>query len=86
MVGARIVDRGKLDGKFAEAVREGQCDVMVGVVGKGQRDGKVWMAKIRTNRYMDQLKKAFQVYKENSGNKIDRFDAAVERMLVIPGG
>lgn len=56
---ARTVYRGKLTGKFADDVREGRFGVAEGVVCKGESDGKVWMAKIKTNAYMQRLKEAF---------------------------
>ena len=37
----------------------GQFGVAEGVVCKGESDGKVWMAKIKTNAYMQRLKEAF---------------------------
>jgi hypothetical protein len=56
---ARTVYRGKLTGKFADDVREGRYGVAEGVVCKGESQGKVWMAKIKTNAYMLRLKEAF---------------------------
>ncbi len=56
---ARTVYRGKLTGKFADEVREGRFGVAEGVVCKGESDGKVWIAKIKTNAYMQRLKEAF---------------------------
>lgn len=56
---ARVVYEGKLTGKFAEDVRLGKYGVSEGVVCKGGPSGKVWMAKIKTYRYMERLKQAF---------------------------
>ncbi|MFO0941307.1 MAG: RNA ligase family protein [Pirellulales bacterium] len=58
---ARVVYRGKLTGKFADDVREGRYAVNEGVVCKGETDGSVWMAKIKTNgAYKIRLKEAFK--------------------------
>ena len=57
---ARVVYRGKLTGKFAEQVRNGEFDVFEGVVCKGgETSDTLWMAKIKTNDYMERLKTAF---------------------------
>ena len=57
---ARVVYRGKLTGKFAEDVRLGKYGVAEGVVCKGGAGGPdLWMAKIKTNGYMERLKQAF---------------------------
>lgn len=57
---ARVVYRGKFTGKFTEDVRQGKYDVAEGVVVKGGAGGTdLWMAKIKTNAYMDKLKAAF---------------------------
>lgn len=56
---ARAVYRGKFTGQFATQVREGKFGVTEGVVCKGEIDGKVWMAKIKTNAYEQHLKRAF---------------------------
>lgn len=56
---ARVVYQGKLTGRFAEDVRCGRYPVEEGVVCKGEVDGCVWMAKIKTNAYMEKLKKQF---------------------------
>lgn len=56
----KIVYRGKFNGKFTQAVRKGQFDVIEGVVAKGvDKAGKVWMAKIKTDAYKERLKKTF---------------------------
>lgn len=58
---ARVVYRGKLTGQFIHDVREGRYDVGEGVICKGGTGGAdIWMIKIKTNAYMEQLKQAFQ--------------------------
>ncbi|MGF1580132.1 MAG: hypothetical protein ACFCD0_12285 [Gemmataceae bacterium] len=58
---ARVIYRGKFTGKFIEDVRNGKYDVFEGVVCKGGKGGDdLWMAKIKTNAYQEQLKEAFQ--------------------------
>ncbi len=57
---ARVVYEGKLTGKFADDVRRGRYDVAEGVVCKGVRGTPPnWMVKIKTNAYMERLKKAY---------------------------
>ncbi len=57
---ARVVYEGKLNGKFAEDVREGKYNVSEGVVCKGGLGGEdVWMAKIKTYAYLERLKRSF---------------------------
>lgn len=57
---ARVVYRGKFTGAFCEAVRMGKYDVNEGVICKGGSGGSdLWMAKIKTNAYMEKLKAAF---------------------------
>ncbi|MCC7419440.1 MAG: hypothetical protein IT428_04120 [Planctomycetaceae bacterium] len=57
---ARVIYRGRLTGRFAEDVRQGRYGVNEGVVCKGGT-GKsdLWMAKIKTNAYLERLKQAF---------------------------
>lgn len=58
---ARVVYRGKLTGQFIHDVREGRYDVNEGVVCKGvDRDGTVWMVKIKTHDYLRRLQEAFR--------------------------
>ena len=60
LASARVVYRGKFTGKFAEDVRNGKYGVQEGVVCKGGSGGDdLWMAKIKTYAYMEQLKQAF---------------------------
>ena len=56
----QVVCRGKLTGRFINDVREGRVDVNEGYVCKGVEAGRVWMAKVKTNAYMDRLKQAFK--------------------------
>lgn len=57
---AKIVYRGKLTGKFMDDVRQGKYGVAEGVVCKGKNRIKgLWMVKIKTNAYMNQLKQVF---------------------------
>jgi hypothetical protein len=57
---ARVVYEGKLTGRFTEDVRVGKYGVNEGVVCKGGPGGAdIWMAKIKTNAYMERLKQAF---------------------------
>lgn len=57
---ARVVYCGKFTGKFAEELRRGNYGVQEGVVCKGGNGGDdLWMAKIKTDAYMERLKKAF---------------------------
>lgn len=57
---ARVVYEGKLTGKFAEDVRTGKYKVAEGVVCKGGSGGAdLWMVKIKTYAYLEQLKQAF---------------------------
>jgi hypothetical protein len=57
---ARLVDEGKLNGKFAEDVRTGKYGVEEGVVCKGGTGGPdLWMVKIKTYAYLARLKAAF---------------------------
>ena len=55
-----MVYRGRFTGKFAEDVRQGKYGVKEGVVCKGGTDGSdLWMAKIKTNAYLQRLQEAF---------------------------
>lgn len=56
----RIVYEGKLTGKFADDVRRGRYGVAEGVVCKGGAGGSdIWMVKIKTDAYLERLKRAF---------------------------
>jgi hypothetical protein len=57
---ARVVYEGRLTGRFAEDVRTGRYGVAEGVICKGaNRDGEIWMAKIKTYAYQERLKRSF---------------------------
>jgi hypothetical protein len=62
---AKIIYRGKLNGKFVNDVRAGIYGVDEGVVCKGKNASGVWMVKIKTNAYMEKLKQSFQADWEN---------------------
>jgi hypothetical protein len=55
---ARIVFRGKFSGRLTEDVRRGKFDVEEGVVIKGGSGPKLWMAKVKTDAYLERLKAA----------------------------
>lgn len=56
----RVVYRGNLNVSFINDVKNGIFDLNEGVVCKGvDRKGKVWMAKIKTNAYLEKLKKVY---------------------------
>ena len=57
---ARVVYRGRLTGKFADDVRQGKYGVAEGVVCKGGSGAGLWMAKIKTNAYLERLRQAFK--------------------------
>jgi hypothetical protein len=57
---ARVVYEGKLTGRFSEDVRSGRYGVREGVICKGGTGrSDLWMAKITTDAYMEQLKRSF---------------------------
>lgn len=56
----KVVYQGKFSGKLTEDVRSGRFPVAEGVVIKGGTGGAdVWMAKVKTNAYLQRLKQAF---------------------------
>jgi RNA ligase len=56
----RVVYQGKFTGKLTEDVRAGKYAVAEGVVIKGGTGGAdVWMAKVKTNAYLEKLKAHF---------------------------
>jgi hypothetical protein len=55
----RVIFKGKFSGQLFVDVRNGKYDVKEGVVVKGVVDGKVHMAKIKTQAYLDKLKEHF---------------------------
>jgi hypothetical protein len=56
----RVVHRGILDRSFIEDVRAGRFGTGEGVVCKGGEGHKRWMAKVKTNAYLQSLKEFFQ--------------------------
>lgn len=57
---ARIIFQGKFSGQLFVDVRKGKYDVKEGVVVKGIFSSQVYMAKIKTEAYLDRLKKEFK--------------------------
>ena len=51
--------RGKFSGKLTEDVRAGNYDVDEGAVIKGGDGETVWMAKVKTQVYLNKLKASF---------------------------
>lgn len=56
---ARVVFRGKYTGQLFVDVRSGKYGVKEGVVIKGMVSNKVYMAKIKTDAYLERLKSEF---------------------------
>lgn len=59
-VSPNVVFKGKFTGQLFVDVRKGKYDVKEGVVVKGIANGQVYMAKIKTEAYMEKLKDKFQ--------------------------
>lgn len=57
---AKLIYKGKYSGQFANDVRDGKYPVNEGVIIKGIDNKEVYMAKIKTNRYMERLKSEFK--------------------------
>lgn len=57
----QIIYEGKLTQEFVKDVREGKYPVVEGVVAKGSSGHNLWMRKIKTNAYIEKLKKVFGV-------------------------
>jgi hypothetical protein len=57
---ARVVFQGKFTGQLFVDVRKGKYDVKEGVVVKGLVGKEVYMAKIKTEAYLDRLKNQFK--------------------------
>lgn|SRR5574337_19632 len=57
---ARVVFKGKFTGQLFVDVRKGKLDVKEGVVVKGMVGDQVYMAKIKTEAYLERLKKEFK--------------------------
>jgi len=56
---ANVVYQGKYNGQFVEDVRNGKFKVNEGVVCKGVGGGALYMAKIKTDDYLNRLKNNF---------------------------
>lgn len=57
---AKIVFQGKFSGQLFVDVRKGKLNVKEGVVVKGTVGGQVYMAKIKTEAYLERLKNEFK--------------------------
>ncbi len=57
---ARVAYQGKFTGQLFVDVRKGKYDVKEGVVVKGIVNGQIYMAKIKTEAYLERLKKEFK--------------------------
>lgn len=55
----RVLFRGKFSGKLTEDVRAGKYEVAEGAVIKGGDGETVWMAKVKTQAYLERLKASF---------------------------
>ena len=56
----KVVFQGKFSGQLFMDVRNGKHPVQEGIVVKGVVNGQVYMAKIKTNAYLEQLKTKFK--------------------------
>jgi hypothetical protein len=56
---ARVIFKGKYSGQLFVDVRAGKYGVREGIVVKGVVDGKIYMAKIKTDEYLERLKSKF---------------------------
>lgn len=56
----KVVFQGKFSGQLFVDVRNGKYDVEEGVVVKGVFNKQVYMAKIKTQAYLDKLKETFK--------------------------
>ena len=57
---AKLVYQGKYSGQLVEDIRNGKLSVNEGAVIKGVHDKQVYMAKVKTNVYLEKLKSVFQ--------------------------
>ena len=55
----KVVYEGKFTKEFVANVRAGNCPGFEGVVAKGGEKHKLWMRKVKTNAYLEQIKKVF---------------------------
>lgn len=61
----RVIYQGKMGPQFIQDVRDDKYDTKEGVISKGteylgQYRGKIWMAKVKTTKYLNSLKNRFQ--------------------------
>ena len=56
----KVIYKGKYSGQLVEDIRNGKYKVNEGSVIKGEVDGKVYMAKVKTNEYLKRLKFEFK--------------------------
>ena len=56
----RVLWQGKYSGQVVEDIRQGKYQVAEGAILKGTYHNEVYQAKVKTNRYMELLKKKFQ--------------------------
>ncbi len=56
----KVVFQGKFSGQLFMDVRNGKYSVQEGIVVKGVVNGQVYMAKIKTNAYLEQLRTQFK--------------------------
>lgn len=61
---AKLLWSGKYSGQLVTDVREGRFPVSEGVVVKGVVDGRVYMAKIKTNAYLKRLQRKFDRWED----------------------
>jgi len=54
-----VIYEGKLTQDFVHAVRNNEYPVFEGVVAKGGEGHKIWMHKIKTNNYLERIRKVF---------------------------
>lgn len=57
---AKVIYKGKFTGQLFVDVRNGKYPVNEGVVVKGMVEDKIYMAKIKTNKYLEKLKTEFK--------------------------
>jgi RNA ligase len=57
---AKCIFQGKYSGQLIEDIRNGKYPVNEGAVIKGVSDREVYMAKVKTNTYMEKLKEQFK--------------------------
>lgn len=62
----KIIYKGKFSGQLVEDIRNGKYPLNEGAVIKGVHKDQVYMCKVKTNAYMERLKKEF-------GNKWEEY-------------